>query len=100
MFFIGRRFSDCRIESMKITKIGCVQHDCAECKLKAKSAREMKKYFLSLTSTVKAYLVLIDIEMKAPSTNERRKRIAALMNKLEMQNDIARHFGLNLPLGK
>ena len=81
-------------------KIGCVGHDCTECKKKAKAARKMKKDFRSLTDTVKAYLVRMDVKMKEPSTIERGREIAALMNKLEIQNDIARHFGLDLPLGK
>jgi hypothetical protein len=38
----------------------------------------------------------MDLLMKGPSTEERGKKIAKLMNDLDFVNDCAMHFGLGL----
>ena len=65
-----------------------------------KSNREMRKYLTQLTKSVRMCLEAIDIEMKLPSTNERGKRIANICNALEMMNDKARYFGLEIDYRK
>ncbi len=49
----------------------------------------------ALTRDVRAFLLLLDGEMKKPSTVERGKKIAALSNALELANDKVRRFTLN-----
>jgi hypothetical protein len=46
---------------------------------------------------VRDSLGAIDAAMKGPSTEERGKRIAAVMNVLERALDHAEHFGVELP---
>ena len=59
---------------------------------------EEKKYLKSLTKAVKEYIDIMDDIMKQPSTVERGKDIARLLNHLEMANDRARLFGLGQSL--
>ena len=47
---------------MKITKIGCVQHDCAECKRKAKSARKMKRLLSKWAETPQSLCCLPELK--------------------------------------
>jgi len=54
------------------------------------------KQFKKHTDFVKDYLVLIDDEMRKPSSESRGKRIAELSNKLQMANDSARRVTLEL----
>lgn len=61
--------------------------------------RDGRKYWKALvahTEYVSAFLALLDEEMKAPSSPERGKRIAALANKLDMANASARRFTLGI----
>ena len=58
--------------------------------------KKLRKEFKSHTDFVKDFLVLLDAEMRAPSTPERGGRIAQLSNKLQMKNDSVRRFILEL----
>lgn len=51
-----------------------------------------------LTQTVTRVASALDQEMRRPSSFERGKRIAKIINALEWANDCARHFGLGIPL--
>jgi len=62
--------------------------------------RELRKHLRDLTQTVMRYLSLMDEAMKMPSTEDRGKRIAQLNNQLELQNDIAKRYGLEIGLKK
>lgn len=62
--------------------------------------RQYKKYLVELTNAVSAYLNEHDKLMKQPPTPERGRKIAELSNKLEMSNDAALHFGLDLSFDK
>lgn len=68
--------------------------------LTEKDARRFKKYLVQLTKDVQICLKAIDIEMRKPSTVERGKNIAKICNALEMQNDKARYFGLEIDFRK
>ena len=59
-------------------------------------ARKLRKDLTDLTRAVHTFLVALDEEMTKPSSIERGKRIARLASALEMANDQARYFGLNV----
>lgn len=59
-----------------------------------RKTRELRKHLRDLTETVRRCLIALDAEMKEPSTVQRGSRIAAISNALNLQNDIARRFGL------
>jgi len=63
-----------------------------------KEALKQKKGLRKLTDTVQGFLARFDLLMKEPSTVERGKKLALLANQLELANDSARHFTLDLPL--
>jgi hypothetical protein len=55
-----------------------------------------KKYLNNITYSVQVFLKCIDKTMKKPSSVERGKEIGGLVNKLQLENDSAMHFGLDL----
>lgn len=57
--------------------------------------KKLFKECKSLTDFVKDYLVLLDHEMRQPSSPKRGERIAELSNKLQMKNDMVRRFTLD-----
>ena len=59
-------------------------------------AKKYKEYLKSLTVDVNTCLEAIDKAMKKPDSHERGKRIAAICNAWEIQNDRARYFGLGI----
>lgn len=59
-----------------------------------RDARNLKKHLRDLTATVKICLEHLDAEMAKPSSPERGGKIARISNALNLQNDIARRFGL------
>ena len=61
-----------------------------------KEERRLRQHLKDLTITVTSFLDALDREMAQPSTNERGQRIARLANDLNMANDNARFFGLNI----
>lgn len=61
-----------------------------------KKNRELTKHLRDLTYTVIQCLAALDAEMVKPSNPERGKRIAQISNTLNLQNDIARRFGLGI----
>ena len=64
-------------------------------RIKAKRrARELNMYLRDLTEAVNTFIGLIDEEMAKPSSVQRGARIAQLTNALQIQNDLARRFGL------
>ena len=65
-----------------------------------RKAREHKKYLVQLTDVVDAHLNKIDLIMKEPESNIRGQEIAKLCNILNMANDCAKHFGLDIPFEK
>ena len=74
-------------------------HICEECgpvtfNDDAKKLRDARKHLRDLTRGVEACLRAIDAEMAKPSSCERGKRIAAICNKLNLCNDIAKRYGL------
>lgn len=48
----------------------------------------------TLPLVVAKAIILIDKEMESPSSPERGKRIAMILNGLDTHNDAALHFGL------
>ncbi len=56
--------------------------------------RKLTTHLRDLTNTVTKFLEALDAEMAKPSSHERGGRIAQLSNALNMQNDMARRFGL------
>ena len=60
------------------------------------ATKNARKYLRELTSGVLHWLHALDTEMKKPSSAERGRRIAAILNALDMANDVAMHYGLGL----
>ena len=58
--------------------------------------RALRKHLTDLTTAVRNYLVSIDQAMRRPESKERGQEIARLSNALEMANDRARFFGLDI----
>jgi hypothetical protein len=63
-----------------------------------KTANHYKRHLTTLSRYVSAVLDQIDLAMKEPPSVERGKKIAAILNELEMANDSAWHFGLGKSL--
>jgi hypothetical protein len=61
-----------------------------------KQARNYKKHLKDLTINVGRCLKAIDETMRMPESKDRGSRIAKICNALEMANDRARYFGLNI----
>lgn len=61
-----------------------------------RDAKKYRKHLVDLTAAVKYALSALDNIMKGPSTSDRGKRVAAVCNALEMTNDRARYFGLDV----
>jgi len=58
--------------------------------------KKMRNALVVLTEAVKKHVAALDAEMKLPSDIERGKRIAKLINALELDNDAARYLTLNV----
>jgi hypothetical protein len=56
--------------------------------------RETRRLLRDLTRTVDRALSILDAEMRGPSTVERGERVAAIANGLDLQNQIAKRFGV------
>jgi hypothetical protein len=65
-----------------------------------KSAADYKRALVKLTSSVNIFIDALDREMTKPSTLERGRRIAVLSNYLNLNNDMALHFGLGYSFKK
>jgi len=65
-----------------------------------KIARQLKKDLQDLVKAVEISISLIDAEMGKTSSCERGKRIAKIINDLEMEKDLAKHFGLGIEFKK
>lgn len=63
-------------------------------------AAVVRRHLRGLCGAVETAIVLLDKEMRGPSTVERGERIAAVCNALELVNDSAKHFGLGMSLGR
>ena len=59
--------------------------------------RHLRAHLKELVSIVAQTISAIDTEMQKPAGPDRGKRIAAIMNVLEMAHDQAWHFGLDMP---
>ena len=62
--------------------------------------KNLKFWLTSLVDCTSGFIAKLDEEMKKPSDAERGKRVANLMNALEIMKDQALHFGLGKPLKK
>ena len=60
-----------------------------------KEARKYKGALAELVGNVERSIAAFDDVMKEPSTNRRGKKIATILNFLDMANDGAMHFGLD-----
>lgn len=58
--------------------------------------QKLRKAFKAHTGDVKAFLTLLDHAAKTLRGEEFGRRVADLSNKLEMRNDLARRFALEL----
>jgi hypothetical protein len=58
--------------------------------------RQLRKDLADLVRSVSSCLVLIDKEMATESSPARGRRIATILNAMEMANDRARFFGLGI----
>jgi hypothetical protein len=61
-----------------------------------REVRALRKDLADLVRSVSTCLVLIDKEMGTESSPERGRRIATILNAMEMANDRARFFGLGI----
>lgn len=62
----------------------------------AKLRRRYKKHVVFVAS----FIELMDVVMRAPADVNRGKKVAELLNKLDVQNDCAWHFDLGFSLEK
>ena len=61
-----------------------------------REARAKKKHLKELSGAVTTYLEAMDVEMQRADILARGRHVAALSNALEMANDKARYFGLDV----
>jgi len=59
-------------------------------------AKHFKRHLKTLTDAVTQIVAGFDAIAKEPESPERGKKLAKLVNLLEMQNDSARYFGLGI----
>ncbi len=64
--------------------------------IQKRKVRDLTKHLRDLTGTVTQCLAAYDAEMAKPSSPDRGSRIAKISNALNLQNDIAKRFGLGL----
>lgn len=68
----------------------------------AKATKALKqperKQVVALTNAVLAFIAQMDAVMKTPGSAERGRKIAELINALEVENDKARYFALGVDL--
>ena len=81
-------------------KIGCVGHDCDDCKKQKREQRTIKQNLRALTDHVLRHLVWLDEEMAKHESPERGKRLAAMANVLDMANNAARYHALGIDFRK
>lgn len=62
-----------------------------------KEVRDLKRRLRALTLSVMEFLRLLDAEAKRINEQSHGQRLAELANSLEVANDQARYFGLNIP---
>ncbi|MCC3246736.1 hypothetical protein LG047_15655 [Methylocystis sp. WRRC1] len=55
-----------------------------------------RKQFVALTNIVMIYIKLAEALMKEPHSDDRDKRLARLINALEIENDRAQYFALGV----
>ncbi len=67
-----------------------------ELRKKNSECRDLKKHLRDLTEVVTQCLAAYDAEMCKPSNSDRGSRIAKISNALNLQNDIAKRFGLGV----
>ncbi len=58
--------------------------------------RKLKKAFVKHTETVRSFYRKVDVEMLKKASPSRDVKIARLLNRLEMSNDRARRFDLDI----
>jgi hypothetical protein len=61
----------------------------------AKKARHYKAALTSFIAIVEANLRMIDDIMQEPESHERGRKIAHVVNNIELQKDIAKRYGLH-----
>lgn len=59
-------------------------------------AKKYRKYLVTLTDQVRAYIAQVDALMKSSHSGQRDSSLAKLSNALEIENDKARYFGLGV----
>jgi hypothetical protein len=83
-------------------KIGCVQHDCDDCKKQKREALKTRKALKHLSDTVLVFLARMD-EKVGPDKSipgETGKLLAAWANDLDMVNDGVRYNHLGVDFRK
>ena len=68
----------------------------AKARSEAKERRDLREALEFLVESVRRHLEALDREMKAPSSNERGRRVAALCNALERAKDQVRYGALGI----
>ena len=76
-------------------KIGCVGHDCAECKRKASEARKQLRATKGLSDAVLLFIYWAD-KIMLDDRKEASGKLALLVNSLEMTNDSVRYTYLGV----
>lgn len=64
-----------------------------------KERRELKKHLETLSSTVSDAVDALDKEMEKPSSFERGRAVAAILNRLNYANDVVKRFALGQEIG-
>ena len=62
----------------------------------AKKARHYKKALKDLIEVLEANIRHFDSVAKEPSSPQKGERLAAVMNNIELQKDLAKRFGLGI----
>lgn len=62
--------------------------------------RKLKNALKDITLSVSSFLAWMDLIMRERESVERGKSIARVCNELDLDNQRAKHFGLDIPLNK
>jgi hypothetical protein len=70
--------------------------EASACRQGARKIGEVREYLARLTTATGTLLAALDAEMRRPSDADRGRRVAAILDALEMANDSATFFGLGI----
>lgn len=80
----------------QMPKIGCIGHDCRECKRRKRAESAKRTEAIAFVAGVYKIMRWLDTEFANAPRSEQTKRIADNTSAIELHADTFAHFGLGL----